>query len=152
MAVSVKGSICFVDLNYKCFEGRACLLCVYRWVCIFIQVLVWDMQLGAAVCKAMAFCAVVAWRSVFADPQRWTVIPISTLEPFRGTTCFQPLNTTVTKQHIPVYSRCSSGKLTVKTWPHVQNPLGIGSLTSLGTKSCIAPSISWWPGPTTFHP
>ena len=60
MAVSVKSGGNFVGLNFKCFEGRACFLCVYMWVCIFIQFLMQDTQLGAAVCKAMAFCPVVA--------------------------------------------------------------------------------------------
>lgn len=37
VAVTVKSSVCFVGLNCKCFEGRAWLLCMHVWVCIFIQ-------------------------------------------------------------------------------------------------------------------
>lgn len=55
MAVNVKSSVCFVGLNCKCFEGRACLLCVYMWVCIFIQLLMQDMQSGAASMQSRSF-------------------------------------------------------------------------------------------------
>lgn len=83
-------------------------------------------QLGAAVCSFLSYGSLAECfcRSTMVDSdfdlntgaiQRHNLLCASEHK------CFPPV---VTKQHTPIYSRYSSGKLTVRAWPHAQNTFG----------------------------